>query len=345
MAPQSTTARKGSHRESRPQRSISRSKPISFKPNALSAMLSRKSYRSEVLQRMRLADGGQVSAMRRERQARRQILQRVRGAACRRRPEWIARPESTPLVRVLLEDGAATAAEGERKIVTALFADIKGSTELEQDLDPEEARAIIDPALKLMIDAVRRYDGYVVQSTGDGIFALFGAPVAHEDHPQRTLYAAIRMQEELRRYSTRLVADGGNPLQMPSRRQHRRSCRANDLDRRRARRVHANRAHHQPCLANAGGGAGRFDRGRGTHAQAMRGLFRAPAARSDQGQGRQRAGQRLRSDRPRTSAHAPAALGGRGLSKFVGREREMEALKRAAGAGQSWTRANSRRDG
>jgi hypothetical protein len=68
--------------------------------------------------------------------------------------------------------------EGERKTVTALFADIKGSTELEQDLDPEEARAIVDPALRLMIDAVRRYDGYVVQSTGDGIFALFGAPAA-----------------------------------------------------------------------------------------------------------------------------------------------------------------------
>jgi class 3 adenylate cyclase len=66
-------------------------------------------------------------------------------------------------------------------MVTALFADIKGSTELMEDLDPEEARAIVDPALKLMIDAVHRYDGYVVQSTGDGTFALFGAPVAHED--------------------------------------------------------------------------------------------------------------------------------------------------------------------
>jgi class 3 adenylate cyclase/tetratricopeptide (TPR) repeat protein len=103
--------------------------------------------------------------------------------------------------------------DGERKTVTALFADIKGSTELEQDLDPEEARAIVDPALKLMIDAVRRYDGYIVQSTGDGIFALFGAPVAHEDHPQRALYSAIRMQEELKRYSAKLVADGGSPLQ------------------------------------------------------------------------------------------------------------------------------------
>jgi ribosomal protein L40E len=69
---------------------------------------------------------------------------------------------------------------GERKTVTALFADIKGSMDLMEDIDPEQARAIVDPALKLMIDAVHRYDGYIVQSTGDGIFAIFGAPVAHE---------------------------------------------------------------------------------------------------------------------------------------------------------------------
>ncbi|HEY6420047.1 MAG TPA: adenylate/guanylate cyclase domain-containing protein [Candidatus Binataceae bacterium] len=104
--------------------------------------------------------------------------------------------------------------EGERKTVTALFADIKGSTELEQDLDPEEARAIVDPALRLMIEAVRRYDGYIVQSTGDGIFALFGAPVAHEDHPQRALYAALRMQEELRRYGSKLQAEGRAPIEI-----------------------------------------------------------------------------------------------------------------------------------
>jgi predicted ATPase/class 3 adenylate cyclase len=104
--------------------------------------------------------------------------------------------------------------EGERKTVTALFADIKGSTELEQDLDPEEARAIVDPALKLMIDAVHRYDGYVVQSTGDGIFAIFGAPVAHEDHPQRSLYAALRMQDEIRRYADKLRTEGRAPLQI-----------------------------------------------------------------------------------------------------------------------------------
>ena len=132
------------------------------------------------------------------------------GAAAPGQPSKAAAPGSSN-IRVTLDDPAAL--DGERKTVTALFADIKGSTELEQGLDPEEARAIVDPALKLMIDAVQRYDGYVVQSTGDGIFALFGAPLAHEDHPQRALYAALRMQEELRRYSTKLVADGGNPLQ------------------------------------------------------------------------------------------------------------------------------------
>jgi hypothetical protein len=97
--------------------------------------------------------------------------------------------------------------EGERKTVTALFANIKGSTELMEDIDPEDARRIIDPALRIMIEAVRRYDGYVVQSTGDGVFALFGAPVAHEDHPQRALYAALRLQDAIRGYSAKLVTD------------------------------------------------------------------------------------------------------------------------------------------
>jgi predicted ATPase/class 3 adenylate cyclase len=118
-----------------------------------------------------------------------------------------------PAAAIIAERGPSITADGERKTVTALFADIKGSTELMEDIDPEEARAIIDPALKLMIEAVRRYDGYVVQSTGDGIFALFGAPIAHEDHPQRALYAALRMQEELKRYSAKVVADGSSPIQ------------------------------------------------------------------------------------------------------------------------------------
>ena len=107
-----------------------------------------------------------------------------------------------PLIRIGPETSSAPF-DGERKTVTALFADIKGSMELMEALDPEEARAIVDPALKLMIDAVHRYDGYIVQSTGDGIFALFGAPIAHEDHQQRALYAALRMQDEMRGFAER----------------------------------------------------------------------------------------------------------------------------------------------
>jgi class 3 adenylate cyclase/tetratricopeptide (TPR) repeat protein len=100
------------------------------------------------------------------------------------------------------------ALEGERKTVTALFADIKGSTELIERLDPEEARAIIDPVLQLMMEAVHRYGGYIAQSTGDGIFALFGAPLAYEDHPQRALHAALAMQQTIRERASRLAAQG-----------------------------------------------------------------------------------------------------------------------------------------
>jgi class 3 adenylate cyclase len=110
------------------------------------------------------------------------------------------------------ETPAAENLEGERKTVTALFADIKGSMDLIENLDPEEARAIVDPALKLMMDAVVHYGGYVAQSTGDGIFALFGAPTAYEDHPQRALHTALRMQGELRRYSDQLRKRGQAPL-------------------------------------------------------------------------------------------------------------------------------------
>jgi class 3 adenylate cyclase/tetratricopeptide (TPR) repeat protein len=93
-----------------------------------------------------------------------------------------------------------------------MFADLEGSMDLIEDLDPEEARDIVDPALKLMIDAVQHYDGYVTRSTGEGIFALFGAPVAHEDHPQRALFAALRMREDLKRYSDKLREQGKPPI-------------------------------------------------------------------------------------------------------------------------------------
>src|SRR3984893_12359903 len=122
---------------------------------------------------------------------------------------------AAPEIRVTAEQpDTSMATDGERKTVTALFADIKGSMELIEDLDPEEARRLVDPALKLMMDAVHRYEGYVAQSTGDGIFALFGAPVAHEDHTQRALLASLEMQEDIKRYASKLREEGRTPIEI-----------------------------------------------------------------------------------------------------------------------------------
>jgi len=221
--------------------------------------------------------------------------------------------------------------EGERKTVTALFADIKGSTELMEDLDPEDARAIVDPALKLMIDAVHHYDGYVVQSTGDGIFALFGAPVAHEDHPQRAIYAALRVQEELRRYSTKLVAEGGMPIEA---------------------RIGATTGEVVVRTISTGDGNVEYTPIGHTTNLASRMQAVAPTGSIAISQMTQRQVEGYFALRPlgptrvkgvsepvniyeviwlgplRTRLQRSAS---RGLSKFVGREREMEALKHAAG--------------
>src|SRR5215813_12292938 len=119
--------------------------------------------------------------------------------------------------RILAEQAAMEArgvTDGERKTITALFADMAGSTALIHDLDPEDARSLIDPVLHLMMDAVHRYEGYVAQPLGDGIFALFGAPIAHEDHPQRALYAALRMQDESSKQAERLRREKGLNLQI-----------------------------------------------------------------------------------------------------------------------------------
>ena len=103
------------------------------------------------------------------------------------------------LVEKILHSKAAL--EGERKQVTVLFADLKGSMELLADRDPEEARQLLDPILMLMMDAVHHYDGTVNQVMGDGIMALFGAPIAHEDHAVRACYAALVMQEVVERHA------------------------------------------------------------------------------------------------------------------------------------------------
>jgi class 3 adenylate cyclase/tetratricopeptide (TPR) repeat protein len=96
---------------------------------------------------------------------------------------------------------ACPALEGERKQVTVLFADLKGNTELIRDLDPEAGQALLDTALQRMMDAVHRFEGTVNDVAGDGIMAMFGAPIAHEDHALRACYAALAMQAAMRRYA------------------------------------------------------------------------------------------------------------------------------------------------
>jgi len=104
--------------------------------------------------------------------------------------------------------------EGERKQVTVLFADMKGSMELLADRDPENARKLLDPILEHMMEAVHRYEGTVNQVMGDGIMALFGAPLAHEDHAVRACYSALRMQESLKKYAERIQRTEGIPIQI-----------------------------------------------------------------------------------------------------------------------------------
>jgi class 3 adenylate cyclase len=104
--------------------------------------------------------------------------------------------------------------EGERKQVTVLFADLKGSMELLADRDPEEARKLLDPVLERMMAAVHRYEGIVNQVMGDGIMALFGAPIAHEDHAVRACYAALDMQTVIRRYTEEVRHSHGIEVQI-----------------------------------------------------------------------------------------------------------------------------------
>ena len=130
-------------------------------------------------------------------------------------PRQLGTPDSyTPkhLAEKILTSKAAL--EGERKQVTVLFADLKGSMELLADRDPEEARRLLDPVLERMMEAVHRYEGTVNQVMGDGIMALFGAPVAQEDHAARACYAALRLQDAVRRYSDDLRRSEGLEVQL-----------------------------------------------------------------------------------------------------------------------------------
>ena len=131
-----------------------------------------------------------------------------------RQPRFVSPETYTPrhLAEKILT--SKTALEGERKQVTVLFADLKGSMELLADRDPEEARKLLDPVIERMMEAVHHYEGTVNQVMGDGIMALFGAPLAHEDHAVRACYAALRMQGAVRRYSDELRGAQGMEVQI-----------------------------------------------------------------------------------------------------------------------------------
>jgi class 3 adenylate cyclase len=131
------------------------------------------------------------------------------------KPARFTSPESyTPkhLAEKILTSKSAL--EGERKQVTVLFADMKGSMELLADRDPEEARKLLDGVIERMMEAVHRYEGTVNHILGDGVMALFGAPLAHEDHAVRACYAALRMQESVKRYAVEIQRTQGIPIQI-----------------------------------------------------------------------------------------------------------------------------------
>ena len=214
--------------------------------------------------------------------------------------------------------------------MTALFADIQGSMELIEDLDPEEARRLVDPALKLMMDAVHRYEGYVAQSTGDGIFALFGAPIAHEDHPQRALYAALRMQEDIRRHAERLRAEKGVNLQV------RVGVNTGEVV---VRSIKTDDAHTEYTpIGHSTSLASRLQAlaapGSIAISETVRKLIEGYFAFKPLGPAR------IKGVSEPINVYEVTGLGplrtrlqrsaGRGLTKFVGREREMEVLKHAA---------------
>ena len=124
----------------------------------------------------------------------------------------VSEPESTASVTPSGPErglGSRTMVEGERKHVTILFADIKDSMELVAGRDPEEARRMLDAVLERMLDAVHRYDGIVNQVMGDGIMAIFGAPLAYEDHAVRACYAALAIRDAIGRDSDQLLAAHG----------------------------------------------------------------------------------------------------------------------------------------
>ena len=194
-----------------------------------------------------------------------------------------------------------------------LFADLKGSTELLADRDPEEARKLLDPVLERMMEAVHRYEGTVNQVMGDGIMALFGAPVAHEDHAVRACYAALRTRRPCgatRRAPTCAGRDRPDPRGPQLRR-----CRG-ALDRERSPHgLHGRRPDHAPGGADGAARGARQHPAHRRHAAPGRRLRPGHPARPGAHQGARRAGGGVRAGGGRRRPHPPRGRGARGVSR------------------------------
>ena len=202
--------------------------------------------------------------------------------------------------KILTSKGAL---EGERKQVTVLFADLKGSMELLADRDPEEAAQLLDPVLERMMEAVHRYEGTVNQVMGDGIMALFGAPLAHEDHAVRACYAALRMQEAVKQHAEGVRRRHGVTRPDPRRAELRRgaSCAPSAAICTWTTRRSARRRIWRRAWSSSPSRARSCSRPRRS---ARRGLRRGEAARARAGEGAGRAGGGLRAGRRRGGALA-----------------------------------------
>ena len=228
--------------------------------------------------------------------------------------------------------------EGERKQVTVLFADLKDSTELIRGLDPEAAQQLLDPALQRMMDAVHRFEGTVNQVLGDGIMALFGAPIAHEDHALRACYAALAMQaamqpytEEVRRTPWSGVAHARGP-------QLRGSGGAGDWQRP-AYGLLCRRGDHSPGGADGTDGhAGDYPSYRRYPAAGRRaGAGHGPGARA--GEGPTDPVEVFELTGASSLRRRLQAAVARGLTPFVGRQPELEAVRQALRAGEDGARS------
>ena len=228
--------------------------------------------------------------------------------------------------------------EGERKQVTVLFADVKGSMELSEQLDDEDWHRILDRFFEILSDGVHRFEGTVNQYTGDGIMALFGAPIAHEDHAQRACYAALHIRSEIDRYATELKREHG--LIFSTRMGLQFGRRRGRKDRRRpAHGLHRAGSDRGPRAAHGSAGVTRHLLHDRRDRRADGRLLRAGSAGRFQREGCGRAVPVHRLVGVGTATSRFDISRARGLTRFVGRESDMAILDRAlaqakAGHGQ-----------